>query len=131
MGELFIKNKQRLRAVERLEIEPRDFNETVTFWRRLGFQVTIQGEPGQRLASLKAGELRVKLTEDERRAHDRRRNPFTALRIALSVRDFDAYLADLRQKGIAAGEPSFEHGFTRGVEIVDPNGIRVLVEEAA
>ncbi|HVY61649.1 MAG TPA: VOC family protein [Planctomycetota bacterium] len=131
MADLFVPNKQRIRGIERLEVEPRDFPATAKFWRQLGFQVTIKGDPGRREATLRAGEVRVLFREPpDDPEMDRRRSAFTRLRIAFSVRDFDAYLEELRSKGVEVPAPSRHHGFARAVELVDPNGIRILLEEA-
>ena len=131
MADLFVPNKQRIRGIERLEVEPREFDGTARFWRQLGFQVTIKGEAGRREATLRAGEVRVLFREPPHDpADDRRRAAFTRLRIAFSIREFDAYLDDLRAKGLEVPEPSRFHGFARAVELVDPNGIRILLEES-
>jgi predicted enzyme related to lactoylglutathione lyase len=131
MADVIIPNKQRIRGIERLEIEPRDFTATAKFWRQLGFQVTIKGDPGRREATLRAGEVRLLFREPaEDPGSDRRRSAFTRLRIAFSIRDFDVYLEDLRGKGVDVPEPSRPHGFARAVEIVDPNGVRILLEES-
>jgi hypothetical protein len=132
MADLFVPNKQRIRGIERLEVEPRDFTATAKFWRQLGFQVTVKGDPGRREATLRAGEVRVLFREPpEDPDADRRRSAFTRLRIAFSVREFDAFLEELRSKGLEVPPPSRFHGFARAVELIDPNGIRILLEEAA
>ncbi len=132
MGDSIIPSKQRLRGIERLEIEPRDFDETVRFWRRLGFQVTIKGEVGRREAALRAGELRLLFREPrDEGGQDRRRSPFRRLRIAFGVRDLEALVAELREKGVEVPAPGRVQGLARAVEIVDPNGIRLLLEEGA
>jgi catechol 2,3-dioxygenase-like lactoylglutathione lyase family enzyme len=131
MADFFVPNKQRIRGIERLEIEPRDFEATARFWRRLGFSVTIKGEAGRREAALRAGDLRILFREPrEESGADRRRAPFQRLRIAIGVRDFDAFLDDLRAKDVEVPAPTREHGFTRAIEVVDPNGIRILLEES-
>jgi len=130
MGELFVPNKQKIRGIDRLELEPRDFDATAKFWRQMGFQVTIRGEAGRREASLKANDLRLLFRETaEDPGMDRRRSPFTRLRIALGIRDFEAYLTELRGKGIAVPESGHGQGASRAVEVIDPNGIRLLLEE--
>ena len=131
MRNYFVPSKRRIERVVRLEIVPREFDDTVRFWRRLGFQVTITGEAGTRQANLRAGELHVRFEEaQEDPAADRRRAPFFRLRVVVAVRAFDDYLAELAAKGFEdlAVERSATGG--RAVEVIDPNGIRLLLEEA-
>ncbi|MHC4391719.1 MAG: VOC family protein [Planctomycetota bacterium] len=129
MADYFVPSKQHLRRLERLEIEPRDFNATARFWRRLGFQVTIQGDTGRRTAALRAGEVRLLFRESGILGDDRRRTPFLPLRVVISVRAFDECLAELAGKNITLGPEERTSGFARAVEVIDPNGIRLLVED--
>jgi hypothetical protein len=132
MRDFFVPSKRRIERVSRLEVVPRHFDETARFWRRLGFQVTITGEVGARQANLRAGDLHVVFHEaQEDPEADRRRNPFDRLRIVISVRAFDEYLEELSTKGFDGVGVESAAGSARAAELVDPNGIRLLLEESA
>jgi catechol 2,3-dioxygenase-like lactoylglutathione lyase family enzyme len=120
-------SKSKIRAVARLELEPRDFDETAKFYRRLGFTVTIKGtDVGGRFAELKAGEVRVRFTEAAATGtgSDRRRSAFHRLVLCFDVSDIAALVTELRGKGLTVEE----RGAT-AAEIVDPNGVRILLEQ--
>ena len=119
--------KSKIRGFARVELEPRDFDETARFYRRLGFQVTIKGDAaGGRMAELKAGEVRVRFNEaGAGPATDRRRSAFHRLVLCFAVTSVDEVRAELATKGIA-----FEERGPRAVEVLDPNGVRILLEAA-
>jgi hypothetical protein len=129
MGEIQIPSKTKIKAVARFEIEPRDFDETAKFYRRLGFQLTIRGDIGKRTADLKSGEVRLRFIEAAESGLDRRRGPFHRLRICLRVSDLPGFVADLRGKGMEVEDPGAMRPLR--TEIVDPNGVRILLEEDA
>lgn len=118
-------SKSKIRAVARLELEPKDFDETAKFYRRLGFTVTIKGvDVGSRVAELKAGDVRVRFTEAAAGGADRRRSAFHRMVICFSVTDVAALTAELRGKGMVVEERG-----AAAAEVVDPNGVRILLEQ--
>lgn len=118
--------KSKVRAPARFELEPRDFEETARFYRRLGFQVTIKGDAiGKRVAELKAGEVRIRLREGGGPELDRRRSAFHRLRLVLAIASFEEFRAEVQAKGIETADAG-----PRAFEVTDPNGVRLLLEEA-